>query len=79
MKRTSRFAKLSESLPHDRLQQSKGRVIVTGLVITRQRPGTASGVIFLTLEDERGEPCREPAFYQALVYQAHCRLTIFLE
>ena len=46
--------KLPESLPHDRLQQSKGRVIVTGLVITRQRPGTASGVIFLTLEDETG-------------------------
>ena len=30
------------------------RVAVTGLVITRQRPGTASGVIFLTLEDETG-------------------------
>lgn len=44
--------KLPESLPHDRLQHSKGRVTVTGLVITRQRPGTASGVIFLTLEDE---------------------------
>ena len=27
---------------------------MTGLVITRQRPGTASGVIFLTLEDETG-------------------------
>lgn len=27
---------------------------VIGLVITRQRPGTASGVIFLTLEDETG-------------------------
>ena len=27
-------------------------VRVTGLVITRQRPGTASGVIFITLEDE---------------------------
>ena len=27
---------------------------VTGLVITRQRPGTAAGVIFLTLEDETG-------------------------
>ena len=30
------------------------RVSVSGLVITRQRPGTASGVIFLTLEDETG-------------------------
>ncbi len=31
-----------------------GRYDVCGLVITRQRPGTASGVIFLTLEDETG-------------------------
>ena len=30
------------------------RTVVCGLVITRQRPGTASGVIFLTLEDETG-------------------------
>ncbi|GAB4348593.1 MAG: error-prone DNA polymerase [Gammaproteobacteria bacterium] len=27
---------------------------VAGLVITRQRPGTASGVVFVTLEDETG-------------------------
>ncbi|MFZ5492567.1 MAG: error-prone DNA polymerase [Pseudomonadota bacterium] len=27
---------------------------VTGIVINRQRPGTASGVIFMTLEDETG-------------------------
>lgn len=31
-----------------------GRLSVCGLVITRQRPGTASGVVFLTLEDETG-------------------------
>jgi error-prone DNA polymerase len=41
-------------LPNDRLAQARGRVSVTGLVITRQRPGTAAGVIFLTLEDETG-------------------------
>jgi error-prone DNA polymerase len=29
-----------------------GRVQVSGLVLVRQRPGTASGVIFMTLEDE---------------------------
>jgi DNA polymerase III alpha subunit len=29
-------------------------VAVTGLVLVRQRPGTAKGVIFLTLEDETG-------------------------
>ncbi|WP_151719385.1 error-prone DNA polymerase [Gemmobacter serpentinus] len=45
---------LPESLPHDRLAQARGRITLTGLVITRQRPGTASGVIFLTLEDETG-------------------------
>ena len=32
----------------------RSRVVVAGLVVTRQRPGTASGVIFLTLEDETG-------------------------
>ena len=46
--------RLPESLPHDRLAQAQGPVSVTGLVITRQRPGTASGVVFLTLEDETG-------------------------
>ena len=46
--------RLSESLPHNRLIQTKGRVTISGLVITRQRPGTAAGVIFLTLEDETG-------------------------
>lgn len=30
------------------------RATVAGLVTTRQRPGTASGVIFITLEDETG-------------------------
>jgi error-prone DNA polymerase len=30
------------------------RVRVAGLVLVRQRPGTASGVIFMTLEDETG-------------------------
>jgi error-prone DNA polymerase len=30
------------------------RVSVAGLVLVRQRPGTASGVIFATLEDETG-------------------------
>jgi error-prone DNA polymerase len=50
---------LRPSLPgltcHDRLANAAlRRVSVCGLVITRQRPGTASGVIFLTLEDETG-------------------------
>jgi error-prone DNA polymerase len=36
------------ALPHGR------RVSVAGLVLVRQRPGTAKGVIFVTLEDETG-------------------------
>ncbi|WP_428687545.1 error-prone DNA polymerase [Roseibium sp.] len=42
--------------PHDMLPRLPhlSRASVCGLVITRQRPGTASGVIFLTLEDETG-------------------------
>jgi error-prone DNA polymerase len=31
------------------------RVKVAGLVLNRQRPGTAKGVIFITLEDETGQ------------------------
>ena len=37
-----------KALPHGRLTR------VTGLVTGRQRPGTASGVTFVTLEDETG-------------------------
>ncbi|CUW41627.1 Error-prone DNA polymerase dnaE [Magnetospirillum sp. XM-1] len=41
-------------VPTERLAQVQGRVSVAGLVLMRQRPGTASGVIFVTLEDETG-------------------------
>jgi error-prone DNA polymerase len=40
------------SATHHRLTPDSVRLSVSGLVITRQRPGTASGVIFLTLEDD---------------------------
>ncbi len=30
------------------------RVTIAGLVLVRQRPGSAKGVIFMTLEDETG-------------------------
>ncbi|WP_371832197.1 error-prone DNA polymerase [Paracoccus benzoatiresistens] len=41
--------------PHaDLIRAPLRRTTVCGLVITRQCPGTASGVIFLTLEDETG-------------------------
>ncbi len=41
-------ARMVTTLPHGR------RVRYAGLVICRQRPGTASGVTFMTLEDESG-------------------------
>ena len=48
--RAQRLVTASElrSLPHGRLTRA------AGLVISRQRPGTASGVTFMTLEDETG-------------------------
>jgi error-prone DNA polymerase len=33
---------------------SGGSVRIAGCVITRQRPGTAKGIVFLTMEDETG-------------------------
>lgn len=44
------------ALPAGRLDEPPGgaRVCVAGLVLLRQRPGTAKGVIFVTLEDETG-------------------------
>jgi error-prone DNA polymerase len=36
------------ALPHN------GRVRVAGLVVARQRPGTANGIVFMLLEDETG-------------------------
>ncbi len=48
---TARQAIKAELLPDMRNGQ---RTRVAGLVLVRQRPGTASGVIFMTLEDETG-------------------------
>ena len=44
------------AIPHARLCDPPlgARVTVAGLVLVRQRPGTAKGVVFLTLEDETG-------------------------
>ena len=44
------------AVPAAMLERPPGnaRVTVAGIVILRQRPGTAKGVIFLTLEDETG-------------------------
>jgi DNA-directed RNA polymerase len=44
------------ALVADQLDRSTAgaRVTVAGLVLLRQRPGTAQGVVFVTLEDETG-------------------------
>jgi len=48
---TQRGIKRSDAL--DKIASGE-RVTVAGLVLVRQRPGTAKGVIFMTLEDEAG-------------------------
>lgn len=54
--RTRPWPRPPHCLPAARLQEppENARVTVAGLVILRQRPGTAKGVIFVTLEDETG-------------------------
>jgi len=44
------------ALPQNKLSLPPNGALVTiaGLVLVRQKPGTASGVVFLTLEDEFG-------------------------
>ncbi|HEX6866200.1 MAG TPA: OB-fold nucleic acid binding domain-containing protein, partial [Caulobacteraceae bacterium] len=43
-------------VPASRLKDLKdgARVAIAGLVLIRQQPGTANGIVFLTLEDETG-------------------------
>ena len=52
----NRYPTPPAALPHNMLDLPPvgARVTVAGLVLVRQRPGTAKGVIFLTLEDETG-------------------------
>jgi len=52
----ARWPRPPAAIPHHWLTRPPGgaRVTVAGLVMVRQRPGTAKGVIFITLEDETG-------------------------
>jgi error-prone DNA polymerase len=45
-----------KAVPAERLKTMRDRAFVSvgGLVLVRQRPGTAKGVVFVTLEDETG-------------------------
>jgi len=58
-----------EDLPHG------ARVKVGGLVVARQRPGTANGIVFILLEDELGTI---NLIIPAAVYERH-RLTVRTE
>lgn len=50
-----RLSKLGAARAGDLFYLSRGaRVSLAGLVMARQRPATASGVVFITLEDETG-------------------------
>jgi error-prone DNA polymerase len=51
---TLRSRRVLTSAEHWNERLAGRRVTVAGLVLVRQRPGTAKGVIFLTLEDETG-------------------------
>jgi error-prone DNA polymerase len=44
----------AERLRDGRAQPHRSKVAVAGMVLCRQRPGTASGVVFITIEDETG-------------------------
>ncbi len=61
--------------PAERLKELKdgARVSVAGLVLIRQRPGSARGVVFMTLEDETGVA---NAVIWADVFQANRRLVM---
>ena len=58
-----------EALPHG------ARVRVGGLVVARQRPGTANGIVFILLEDEHGTI---NLIVPAQIYEQH-RLTVRTE
>jgi error-prone DNA polymerase len=47
-------AEVASSADFEHLEH-KSRVAVAGLVVARQRPATASGVVFMLLEDEHGQ------------------------
>lgn len=53
---TSDWPRPPLAIPHNllHLPPEGATVCVAGLVMVRQRPGTANGVIFITLEDETG-------------------------
>ena len=58
---------------HDKGRRNNERLTVSGLVLMRQQPGTAKGVIFVTLEDETGIA---NIIVWRKVFQAHRRIVM---
>ncbi len=52
--RETQTAQASASTPARKPSRFLPRVTVAGLVLVRQRPGSAKGVVFMTIEDETG-------------------------
>ena len=73
--RPGRWPRPPHVVPNARLDEvgNGARICVAGLVLVRQRPGTAKGVIFVTLEDETG-PCNVVVW--ARVYERFRRAVI---
>ena len=51
---TSRGAVPAAQIGDERRSPHGSQVVVGGIVLVRQRPGTASGIVFMTIEDETG-------------------------
>ncbi len=49
-----RSATHAVDLANEQLWPHGRRIVIAGLVLVRQRPATASGIVFMTLEDETG-------------------------
>ena len=52
--RLARIGAMTARAHLDPILPQNARAIVAGIVLVRQRPGTAKGVVFLTIEDETG-------------------------
>ncbi len=60
----------AQQLRDEKLSPSGKTIAVAGIVLVRQRPGTASGIVFMTLEDETGVA---NLIVRPEVYQRHKR------
>ena len=69
---------LARDLASSKATPNGRRVNVAGLVLVRQRPGTASGIVFITMEDETGiaNLIIRPAIFEK--YRSIARMSVAL-